>query len=184
MANFSVDKITEQVAQFDDTLPPIHLWHPACLGDMDLIIKADGTWHHEGRRIEREALIRLFSRILRREEDGEYYLVTPVEKFRIQVEDAPFHAVIMDVTENDGQQELVFHTQQGDRVRADSEHPIRVVHAGDEPRPYVRVRDALDALISRNLFYQMVEIAQQRSEGSTLKLGVESAGVWFELGEL
>jgi len=159
-------------------LPPVHLWNPAHSGEIDIVIKKDGRWLHEGAQINREALVRLFSTVLRKDPDG-FHLVTPVEKMRITVEDAPFIAVRVD---RDGEA-LRFLTNVGDEVEAGPDNPIRVeVGADGEPRPYVHVRRGLEALISRPVFYELVEMAEERDtpEGSTL--GVASNGAWFPLG--
>ena len=158
-------------------LPPVHLWHPTHCGEIDIVIKASGEWLHEGAPIRRPALVRLFSTVLRRDPDG-IHLVTPVEKLKITVEDAPFVAVAV---EADGEN-LVFTTNVGDRVAADADHPIRVETdpATDEPRPYIHVRSGLDALIARSVFYELVGQAEQCDNGT---LGVRSGGIWFLLGD-
>lgn len=155
-------------------LPPVHLWTPAHSGEIDIRIATDGAWYHEGGRIGREAMVRLFSTILRKDPDG-IYLVTPVEKLKITVEDAPFVAVRVD---REGEA-LKFTTNVGDEVTAGPENPIRVEVAEDgEPRPYVHVRRGLEALIARPVFYELVEMAQERDG----RLGVASGGAWFDLG--
>ena len=155
-------------------LPPVHLWNPAHCGDIDIVIKRDGRWVHEGATISREALVRLFSTVLRKDPDG-FHLVTPVEKMKITVEDAPFIAVRVD---RDGEA-LKFTTNVGDEVEAGPENPIRVENAADgEPRPYVHVRRGLEALIARPVFYELVDMAEER-QGA---LGVASNGAWFPIG--
>jgi hypothetical protein len=155
-------------------LPPVHLWNPAHCGDIDIVIRRDGRWIHEGAPIGREAMVRLFSTILRRDPDG-FCLVTPVEKLRIRVEDAPFIAVRVDQVGP----ALRFLTNVGDEVEAGAHNPIRVeTDANGEPRPYVHVRRGLEALISRPVFYELAEIAQARDG----QLGVVSNGAWFPLG--
>lgn len=155
-------------------LPPVHLWNPDHSGEIDIVIQRDGAWRHEGAVIQREALVRLFSTILRKDPDG-IWLVTPVEKLRITVEDAPFVAVRVDA--EDGA--LRFTTNVGDVVEAGPENPIRVeTDASGEPRPYVHVRRGLEALIARPVFYELVEMAQDRGG----VLGVTSNGQWFPLG--
>ena len=155
-------------------LPPVHLWNPAHSGEIDIVIKRDGRWMHEGAIISREALVRLFSTVLRKDPDG-IYLVTPVEKMKITVEDAPFIAVRVD-READG---LRFTTNVGDEVEAGPDNPIRVELGADgAPRPYVHVRRGLEALIARPVFYELVEMAEARDG----RLGVESQGAWFALG--
>lgn len=160
-------------------LPPVHLWNPAHSGEIDIVIGRDGRWIHEGAPIAREALVRLFSTILRRDPDG-IYLVTPVEKMKITVEDAPFVAVRVDrLVGDDGGPVLRFETNVGDTVEASADNPIRIAtEAGGEPRPYVHVRRGLEALIARPVFYELVEMAEERGG----QLGVESHGRWFPLG--
>jgi hypothetical protein len=159
-------------------LPPVHLWKPERSGEIDIVIRKDGSWVHEGGRIEREALVRLFSTILRKDPDG-YWLVTPVEKLRITVEDAPFVATRVDRVGD----KLRFQTNVGDEVDAGAEHPLRVeIDPAGEPRPYVLVRDDLAALITRPVFYELVEMAEPRETPEGAVLGVRSDGVWFPVG--
>lgn len=160
-------------------LPPVHLWNPAHSGEIDIVIKTDGQWLHEGGPIGREALVRLFSTILRKDEDG-FYLVTPVERLKITVEDAPFVAVRVD---REGET-LKFLTNVGDEVTAGPENGIRVAidPATGEPRPYLHVRRGLEALIARPVFYELVEMAQERETDEGLRLGVGSNGAWFPVG--
>lgn len=156
-------------------LPPVHLWHPERCGEIDIRIRRDGSWWHEERPITRAALVRLFSTVLRRDPDG-YYLVTPVEMLKITVEDAPFVAVAMSRCGED----LVFTTNVGDEVAAGAETPIRIavdLQSG-EPAPYVEVRRGLEARLARPVFYELVEMAEQRGDA----LGVSSGGAWFGLG--
>lgn len=153
---------------------------PSC-GDFDFRIARDGTWFYRGSPIGRKPLVRLFSTVLRRENDGSYWLVTPVERGRITVDDAPFVAVEMTVTGAGQDQKLAFRTNVEDWVTADAEHPIRIEQAGDDqPSPYIRVRGALDALISRPVFYQLVDLA----ETNGAELGVWSGGSYFPLGQV
>jgi hypothetical protein len=160
-------------------LPPVHLWNPAHCGEIDIVIRKDGTWFHEGSPIGREALVRLFSTVLRKDPDG-FHLVTPVEKMKITVEDAPFIATRVD-HEADG---LKFLTNVGDEVVAGPENEIRVEMdaATGEPRPYLHVRRGLEALIARPVFYELVELAQERDTPEGPRLGVESNGAWFPVG--
>jgi hypothetical protein len=165
-------------------LPPVHLWHPAHCGDIDIVIRRDGLWFHEGTPIGREALVRLFSTVLRKDPDG-FHLVTPVEKLRITVEDAPFIATRVDrELDSQGRPSLRFLTNVGDSVVADAEHPIRVDSQGREqvPRPYVMVRHGLEALISRPVFYELADLAERREEPAGTVMAVQSAGVWFPIG--
>ncbi|MEH6687073.1 MAG: DUF1285 domain-containing protein [Halopseudomonas sabulinigri] len=162
---------------------PVHLWNPELSGEMDMHITRDGTWYHEGDPIERKALAQLFSGILRLDDDGRYYLVTPVERWAIKVDDAPFVATRLQV-EGEGQdQRLIFTTNLEDEVTVDAEHPIRVEVDSEtqEPSPYVLLRGNLEALISRNLFYELAERAVEHSVDGHTRLGVWSTGEFFPI---
>jgi hypothetical protein len=162
-------------------LPPVHLWNPAHSGDIDIVIRRSGLWVHEGRPIGRDALVRLFSTVLRKDPDG-FHLVTPAEKMRITVEDAPFVAVRVDqIRDSAGRPVLRFLTNVGDEVDAGPENPIRVEVDPDtgEPRPYVHVRRGLEALIARPVFYELAELAEERELPDGPTLCVESGGAWF-----
>ena len=158
-------------------LPPVHLWHPEHCGDIDIVIRADGVWMHEGSPIGRKELVRLFSTVLRKDPDG-YHLVTPVEKLKIAVEDLPFQAVAMR-REGDA---LIFTTDVGDEVRAGEDDPIVVETdpTTGEPAPRIHVRRDLWARIARPVFYEMVEMAQE-VDG---RLDVRSGGQIFSLGRV
>ena len=154
--------------------PPVHLWDPPYCGEIDIQIRRDGTWFHEGTPIGRIGLVRLFASILKREGDR-HYLVTPVEKVGIQVEDAPFVAV--DFEAEGGV--VTFETNVGDRVAAGPDHPVRVETAADgEPAPYVEVRHGLEALIDRKSFYRLVEIGEEEGD----MFGLRSGGAFFPIG--
>lgn len=163
-------------------LPPVDRWNPAHCGEIDMRIARDGTWFYLGTPIGRPALVRLFSTILRREEDGSYVLVTPVEKVQLKVEDVPFIAVRVDVEGKGHDQRLRFLTNVGDEIIASSEHPLRVRYRGDEPQPYVHVRGRLEARLSRAVFYELVAMSDERTSGGRRELGVWSSGVYFSLG--
>ncbi len=160
-------------------LPPVHLWNPTHCGQIDIVIKKSGLWFHEGTPIGREALVRLFSTVLRKDPDG-FCLVTPVEKMTITVEDAPFVAVRVDRVG----EALKFLTNVGDEVEAGPDNAIRVELDADTgaPHPYLHVRRGLDALIARPVFYELVEMAEERATPGGLQLGVASNGVWFPVG--
>ncbi|NHF72300.1 DUF1285 domain-containing protein [Paracoccus xiamenensis] len=151
---------------------PVHLWNPPYCGEMDMEIRADGTWFHEGSPIGRPGMVRMFANILKYE-DGRHYLVTPVEKIGIRVEDAPFIAVDVDIGPD-----IVFHTNIGDSARLDADHPLVMEGTPDLPRPYVEVRGGLRARIDRKSFYRL---AEQASKGPDGLMGVRSAGVYFPL---
>ncbi|WP_439476179.1 DUF1285 domain-containing protein [Brevundimonas sp.] len=156
-------------------LPPVHLWHPAHCGEIDIVIRRDGLWMHEGSPIGRAELVRLFSTVLRKDGDG-YVLVTPGEKLSIRVEDLPFRAVAV---ERLGEV-LVFTTDVGDETEAGPEHPISVETDPEtgEPSPSVQVRADLWARITRAVFYELVGMASVEDG----RLTVRSGGVAFALG--
>jgi hypothetical protein len=158
-------------------------WNPHYQGEIDIRIAADGSWFHQQRRFQRDSMVKLFAGILRRE-DEEYFLVTPAEKLRIEVEDAPFIATLVESVEADGQRAIVFTTNIGERIVADHEHAIRVEIDADSntPRPYIHVRDGLDALISRSAFFDLLNLAQQTERDGAGYLSVTSLGEEFELG--
>lgn len=164
-------------------LPPVEQWHPAHCGEIDIRIARDGTWFHQGMPIGRKEIVRLFSTILRKDADG-VHLVTPVEKMRIRVDDAPFVAVLLDAEGAGSNQTLIFTTNVGDEVRAGAENPLRVSTNSEsgEPAPYVHVRGGLEARISRAVFYQLVELAVAGAEPDVL--GVWSSGSFFPLGRM
>lgn len=140
-------------------LPPVHLWNPPFCGDLDIRIARDGTWFYLGTPFGRPELVKLFSSILKKEGDR-YFLVTPVEKVGIRVDDAPFVAVDFDAVGQGGDQVLTFRTQVGDLAPAGPDHPIRVERDAEtgEPSPYVLVRANLEALIDRKSFYRLVDL--------------------------
>ncbi|TMV11288.1 DUF1285 domain-containing protein [Arenibacterium halophilum] len=142
-------------------LPPVHLWNPEFCGDLDMRIARDGTWFYLGTPIGRPELVRLFSTILKKEGD-DYFLVTPVEKVGITVDDAPFVAVDFEATGEGRDQVLTFATNVGDKVSAGADAPLRVERDAEtgEPSPYVLVRANLEALIDRKSFYRLVEIGE------------------------
>ncbi|MHA1153354.1 MAG: DUF1285 domain-containing protein [Alphaproteobacteria bacterium] len=158
---------------------------PSC-GDFDIRIARDGTWFHQGSPIGRKSLVRLFASVLRREADGEFWLVTPAERGRVIVDDAPFVAVELAASGTGSSQTLHFRTNIDDWVVADAAHPIRVAQAADSgaPSPYILVRDGLEALIARSAYYHLVELAVEREEGGVTFLGVWSRETFFPLGSL
>lgn len=161
-------------------LPPVHLWNPPFCGDLDMRIARDGTWFYLGTPIGRAPLVRLFSTILRRDGD-DYFLVTPVEKVGITVDDAPFVAVDFERHGEDEAQVLVFETNVGDKVAAGPQAPIRVERDPEtgEPSPYVLVRANLEALIDRKSFYRLVEIGGHEEVDGERWFGIRSGGAFF-----
>jgi hypothetical protein len=158
--------------------PPVHLWNPAFCGDIDMRIARDGAWFYCGTPIGREAMVRLFASILKRE-DERFFLVTPVEKVGIVVEDAPFVAVDFRV-EGDA---LVFVTNVGDEVAAGPEHALRpgADPVTGAPVPYLHVRRGLEARVDRKSFYRLVEIGEIRAVGGEDWFGVASGGAFFAI---
>ncbi|HEY5338848.1 MAG TPA: DUF1285 domain-containing protein [Rhizomicrobium sp.] len=165
-------------------LPPVDKWHPAHCGNIDIRIARDGTWFHEGSPVGRRELVRLFSTILRKDGD-DYVLVTPGEKMRIVVEDAPFLAVLLRAEGEGRRQRLIFTTNVGDETVASAADPIRVEidPVTREPSPYVHVRRGLEAKISRPVYYQLADIAVAGDGEYAGTLGLWSEGVFFPLGE-
>jgi hypothetical protein len=160
------------------SLPPL----TAICGDFPLRIARDGTWFYHGSPIGRKPLVKLFASVLRRQESGEFWLVTPAERGRIVVDDAPFVAVLCDVERSGAEQRLVFTTNLDEVVTADDAHPIRVAGTIDAPAPYVTVRPGLEARIARSVYYQLAELGTEwtGADGVT-RFGVWSAGRFFAL---
>ena len=161
--------------------PPINLWYPEKVSNLDISISADGYWSYHGSVIARHRLARLFSTLLRLEDDGEYYLITPEEKYRINVADAPFVAISMQEAGNGRLQKLSFTTNMGDIITLDYQHPLRIetdLRSG-EPSPYIMVRDNLEAKLSRNVYYQLMELLEKKDN----HLGIWSENNFFELVE-
>ena len=160
-------------------------WNPQHEGEIDIRIAANGDWFHEGRRFRRDAMVKLFAGILRREDDA-YFLVTPLEKLRIRVEDAPFVASLVEQIDDDGAPTIVFTTNIGERVIVDQAHALRIeIDArSQQPRPYVHLRDGLDALISRSAFYDLLNLAYEKQRDGGACLAITSRGHEFELGSI
>ncbi len=169
------------------SLPPVHLWTPQLSGDMDMLIDREGRWIHEGGEIKRPAMVKLFASILVYEE-GDYFLITPVEKWRIQVEIAPLFVIAAERETRDGCQAIKLTTRTGDVVIVDSQHPLSMQSfpSCDEPLPLVLIRRNLQALLSRNVFYEIVEWAAEMADGADKKegdeLSISSMGERFLLG--
>tara|TARA_B100000678_G_scaffold242823_1_gene214191 strand:- start:2126 stop:2692 length:567 start_codon:yes stop_codon:yes gene_type:complete len=170
-----------QIAQAlqEQKLPPVESWTPTREGDSEMRIARDGTWFHQGSPITRDAMVRLFSTILRREPDGSHVLVTPVEKLTIEVEDAPFVAVEMKAEGSGRDSRLAFRLNTGDLVVADADHAIRFIETDGGTHPYLHVRGGLEALIARPVYYELAErIIADGSEPA----GIWSAGAFFPVG--
>lgn len=162
-------------------LPPVELWEPDFCGELDMEIKADGTWFYMGTPIGRPALVRLFSTVLRKDANGQTYLVTPVEKIAIRVEDTHFNAVEMNVAGEGAEQVLTFRTNVGDVVEVDAKHRLRFV-VDDETgglKPYIMVRGRLEALVSRAVMYDLVALGEELMVDGRLMFVLRSKGEVF-----
>lgn len=176
-----ISRASEQTGEGTRGLPPVERWNPPFCGDLDMEIRADGTWFYMGTPIGRAPLVRLFSTVLRRDEDGKTYLVTPVEKVGIRVVDAPFVAVEMTVTQQDGLSVLTFRTNVGDVVEVGQKNPLRFEIAGDnrELKPYLLVRGRLEALVSRAVMYDLVEMGETQDIDGVTMFVIRSGGAVF-----
>lgn len=161
--------------------PPVERWHPESCGAIDMVIRADGSWVHEGSPIRRPALVRLFSSVLRKDADGETYLVTPVEMMRIAVEDAPFAAVEMERSDGQNGPVLTFRTNVGDVVEAGPEHPLRFATGEEGFVPYLLVRGRLEARLTRALAFALPDFAEDDEGG---RLVIRSNGAVFALPDV
>lgn len=187
----SMASLSQYVCSLDELqtlkpLPPLHQWQPQRHGEMDLTIKANGEWWHEGAKMTRKSLVTLFARILWREDDEQgshYYLKTPVEQLKITVEDVPLLITEVHISEQDGLSWLLFTTSTGDLVRLDAEHvPFLNLYQG-ELRPYMPVRDGLVALIDRPVYYHLLQIGQLLEEAEQVVLQLCSGGQLYRLQE-
>jgi len=159
---------------------PVEKWNPPYCGDIGMKIRSDGVWLYQGSPVGRMALVKLFAGVLRKDADGRHYLVTPAEKVDVAVEDAPFLAVEMEVRGSRRDQSLVFRTNVDDIVEAGPEHPLRfAVEAGSGGlKPYLLVRGRLEALVTRALYYDLVELAAADDRRG---LGLWSGGAFFPM---
>ncbi len=165
----------------DRKQPPVERWNPPFCGDLDIRIARDGTWYYLGTPIGREPLVKLFASVLRRDEDGRYYLVTPVEKVGITVEDAPMLAVEMAVAGSGQTQELTLRTNLGELVAIGPDHPLRYEKEPDSGglKPYVHVRGRLEALFTRALMYQLADLMEEREGKNGVEMGIWSNGAFY-----
>ena len=180
-----LEQILAAIETVESTRAPRRQWNPEHCGEIDIRIAADGDWYHEGRRFQRESMVKLFAGILRREGD-EHFLVTPVEKLRIRVDDAPFVANLVEIVDDEGDTAIVFTTNIGQRVVVDSVHALRIEVDAEtqQPRPYLQLRDGLEALISRSAFYDLLNLAYENQGPGGTCLAVSSRGHEFELGSI
>lgn len=159
-------------------LPPVDKWNPEHCGHSEMRIARDGTWYHQGSPINRPAMVRLFSTVLRREPDGRHMLVTPVEKLEIDVETTPFRATEMQTEGSGPERSIAFGLDSGDAVVAGAANPIRIVNTAAGPSPRVDVRHGLEAELSRSIYYELAEIALEEGNDPP---GVWSCGAFFPL---
>lgn len=176
LATLSLAEIARLAAE--RKLPPVEQWNPAHCGHSGMRIARDGTWFHEGSPIGRQEMVRLFSTVLRREPDGGYVLVTPVEKLDIDVEDAPFQALEMRSQGEGEAREIAFSLNTGELVLLDGDHPLMIRTDDSGPRPYVLVRGGLEARIARSVYYELAALALAED---TDVPGVWSYGHFFPL---
>ena len=178
-----LEALIARAARAGKGLPPVERWNPSFCGDLDIEIKSDGTWFYMGTPIGRMPLVQLFSSVLRKDEDGETYLVTPVEKIRIRVEDAHFIAVEVDARTVDGEPVLTFRTNVGDVVEAGPDNPIRFVEDGETGglKPYLLVRGRLEALVGRSVMYELADLGEEMDFDGKLMFGVRSKGAMFPM---
>ena len=175
--------LISRAARAGKGLPPVERWNPDFCGDLDMEIKADGTWFYLGTPIGRMPLVQLFSTVLRKDEDGKTYLVTPVEKVGIRVVDAPFVAVEMNVSGKGDSQTITFRTNVGDVVEAGPDHPLRFVDEDETGglKPYVLVRGRLEALVARPVMYELVEHGEEIEVGGRTMFAVRSKGEVYSI---
>ena len=166
-------------------IPPVEKWNPPFCGDIDMHILRNGKWTYMGSEIKRPAMIKLFSNIIRLDDDGHYYLVTPVEKVRIKVDDVPFVAVSMNKIKDEGVNCLSFMTNVQDEVTLSKENPIEIIiNDNDEPSPYITIRKNLKALISRPVYYDLINMAEEEIIDDKKFLVIKSNNTLFKLYEI
>lgn len=183
-SGFSLQDLMRALADTDEGQRPVERWNPPYCGQMDMVIKSDGTWWHEGTMITRKPLVELFASILRKDADGRTYLVTPVEKIGIEVERGHFIAIRVDAEGEGAAQRLFFTTNLGEVIEAGANNPIRVETDPEtlEPAPYVTVRGRLEAALARPVFYELVDLAVERAGKHAPQLGIYAGGKFFPLG--
>lgn len=176
-----ISRASEQKGDGTRKPAPDERWNPDFCGDLDMEIKADGTWFYMGTPIGRIPLVQLFASVLRKDEDGKTYLVTPVEKVGIRVVDAHFLAVEMAVSEKDGEQLISFRSNLGDVVEVGADHPLRFSLKGEDKqlKPYVHIRGRLEALVTRAVMYDLVALGESLEIDGVDMFVIRSGGVTF-----
>ncbi len=176
LAGHSLDELAKRIGE--RTTPPVDRWHPTHCGDSEMRIARDGIWYHQGQPIAREAMVRLFSTVLRREPDGSHVLVTPVEKLSIIVESTAFRALTMTMEGDRETRRIALALDSGDAVIVGPDHPLLVIETADGPSPRVAVRHGLEAELTRALYYELAEIAIAEGHDPP---GIWSNGAFFAL---
>lgn len=173
-----LEALVARAARAGKSAPPVERWNPPFCGDLDMEIRADGTWFYLGTPIGRMPLVQLFSSVLRKDADGRTYLVTPAERVGIRVADAPFVAVEMNVAGDGDDRVITFRTNVGDVVEAGPDHPLRFVDEAETGglKPYVLVRGRLEALVARPVMYELVDHGEEIEVGGTPMFAVRSKG--------
>jgi uncharacterized protein len=176
-----LDALVARAARAGKGAAPVERWNPPFCGDLDMEIKADGTWFYLGTPIGRAALVQLFSSVLRKDEDGKTYLVTPVEKVGVRVEDAPFLAVEMNAEGEGEGQALTFRTNVGDVVECGPDHPLRFAAEPNTGglKPYLHVRGRLEALLARPVTYELMALGEEAEVEGKRMFALRSRGVLF-----
>jgi len=179
--------ILKQISKYKgESLPPVHLWNPPLCENVEMRIDREGRWFFMNSPIGRKRMVKLFSKVLRLDDDGEYYLVTPVEKIRIEVEERPFLIIDYQLITKNKRQLISFETNTGDMFLLDKEHPIKVSTnpKTGEPKPCVLVRSNLEGIISRNIYYKLVELSDIKKENGENIFLLKSNNQTFEIGRL
>ncbi len=178
-----VEALIGRAARAGKGAPPVENWHPEFCGELDIEIKQDGTWFYLGTPIGRIALVQLFSSVLRKDEDGQTFLVTPVEKIKIRVEDAHFIAVEVDIAGEGDNQILTFRTNVGDVVEAGHDHMLRFAHEDETQgvKPYLTIRGRLEALVGRSVMYELVNAGEELEIDGVMMFAIRSKGMIFPI---
>ena len=178
-----LEALVARAARAGKGAPPVERWNPAYCGELDMEIKRDGTWFYLGTPIGRQALVQLFSSVLRKDEDGQTYLVTPVEKIAIRVEDAPFVAVEVNQSQRDGENVLTFRTNVGDVIEAGPDNPLRFTEEVETGglKPYLLVRGRLEALVNRAVTYELAALGEEVEVDGKRMFAVRSNGAVFPI---
>jgi len=178
-----LEALVARAARAGKGAPPVERWNPAYCGELDMEIKRDGTWFYLGTPIGRQALVQLFSSVLRKDEDGQTYLVTPVEKIAIRVEDAPFVAVEVNQSQRDGENVLTFRTNVGDVIEAGPDNPLRFAEEVETGglKPYLLVRGRLEALVNRAVTYELAALGEEMEVDGKRMFAVRSNGAVFPI---